>query len=190
MTTDKIIVIDDFITKSYQEEIKNLLLGNHFPWFFTEEIDGPSQDVVKRSAMFHIFKDENGSTSNYFNFLIPMAFQACDRVDYNFKEIVKCRSFLQFPVYKEITVDKLHIDYRYQHLVLLYYVIDAVGDTIIVDKKYQHGVPEHHLDVSANKILAKITPKQGRAVIFDGAYYHTAEQPTTGMRCIINFDIV
>jgi hypothetical protein len=35
----------------------------------------------------------------------------------------------------------------------------------------------------------RVTPKQGRAVIFDGKYYHTARQPKDKLRCIINFNI-
>ena len=38
-------------------------------------------------------------------------------------------------------------------------------------------------------IKKKITPKQGRVVVFDGRFYHTAEQPTDNKRCIINFDV-
>ena len=191
MTADKIVVIDDFVTKSYQEEIKNLMLGDQFPWFFTADVtDGSSAPKSSmKPAMFHIFKGETGATSNYFNFLLPMAFSACDKINFNYKEIVKCRSFLQFPILEK-SVDKLHVDYRFPHVVLLYYVIDAEGDTIIVDKKHQQGIPDHHLEVGDNKILARVTPKQGRAVIFNGAYYHTAEQSSSGMRCVINFDIV
>ena len=38
------------------------------------------------------------------------------------------------------------------------------------------------------KELKRITPKQGRVVIFDGMYWHT-EQPKKDVRCIINFNI-
>ena len=39
------------------------------------------------------------------------------------------------------------------------------------------------------KELKRITPKQGRVVIFDGMYWHTAEQPKKDVRCILNFNI-
>ena len=38
-------------------------------------------------------------------------------------------------------------------------------------------------------VLKKITPKQGRLVIFDGDIEHTAKQPQDDVRCVINFDI-
>jgi hypothetical protein len=74
--------------------------------------------------------------------------------------------------------------------VVLYYVIDSDGDTLIVDKIREGNIEEYHHSAEDYKILQRVKPKQGRAVIFDGKYYHTAEQPSTNMRCIINFDIV
>jgi hypothetical protein len=74
--------------------------------------------------------------------------------------------------------------------VVLYYVVDSDGDTLIVDKIREGNIEEYHHNVEDYKILQRVKPKQGRAVIFDGKYYHTAEQPSKNMRCIINFDIV
>ena len=39
------------------------------------------------------------------------------------------------------------------------------------------------------KEIKRITPKQGRVVVFDGAHWHTAEQPRKNKRCIINFNV-
>jgi hypothetical protein len=35
----------------------------------------------------------------------------------------------------------------------------------------------------------RVTPKRGRAVLFDGSRYHCSSQPTIGYRTIINFDL-
>ena len=35
----------------------------------------------------------------------------------------------------------------------------------------------------------KVTPKQGRVVLFDGALYHTAQQPNNNIRCVVNYDL-
>src|SRR5210317_2264754 len=40
------------------------------------------------------------------------------------------------------------------------------------------------------KVIKKIQPKQGRVVIFNGKYWHTAEQPKTKNRCVINYNII
>ena len=35
----------------------------------------------------------------------------------------------------------------------------------------------------------RVTPKQGRVVIFDGGLYHTAQQCKNKMRCIVNYNL-
>jgi hypothetical protein len=40
------------------------------------------------------------------------------------------------------------------------------------------------------KVKKKVTPKQGRVVIFDGYHWHTGTQPQKGMRCVINSNVL
>ena len=189
---NEIIVIDDFISYSYQEQIKDLLLGINFPWYYINDITRFKTAYRGAPAMSHFFKEPDKSNSHYFSFLLPMAFTACDKLDRKFNDVLRCRSFLQIPLNRnclQYEVDELHVDDSIEHLVLLYYVIDADGDTIIVDKKLDN-VEEKNLVYSNFPIISKITPKQGRAVLFDGRYYHTAEQPKNHVRCVINFNII
>ncbi len=37
--------------------------------------------------------------------------------------------------------------------------------------------------------LEAYVKKEGRDVVFDGLYWHTAEQPKKDVRCILNFNI-
>ena len=39
-------------------------------------------------------------------------------------------------------------------------------------------------------IKKSVKPKQGRVAIFDGRYYHTANQPNKDIRCVINYNLV
>jgi hypothetical protein len=109
-----------------------------------------------------------------------------------FNDVLRCRTFLQLPLnesFVDLKVDSLHVDDSTRHLVLLYYVLDADGDTIIVDKEFINK-EEKNLKYNDYNIVAKVTPKKGRAVLFDGRYYHTAEQPKQNVRCVVNFNIV
>ena len=105
-------------------------------------------------------------------------------------KIIEARSFLQLPLNTDFAgtgVDTPHLDRFEPHLVYLYYVCDSDGDTIIYDYKTEkEGDVPFFEDV---KELKRITPKQGRVVIFDGMYWHTAEQPKKDVRCILNFNI-
>jgi len=71
------------------------------------------------------------------------------------------------------------------HLVVLYYVNDSDGDTIIYD---QIGQP-NNIDKSALKIKQKISPKKGRCVLFNGKWLHNSSSPQNSPRCILNFDV-
>ena len=64
---------------------------------------------------------------------------------------------------------------------------DSDGETVIYNykSKDEDDIP-YFEDV---KELKRVTPKQGRIVVFDGRYWHTAEQPTKNIRCIININI-
>lgn len=187
------IIIDDFIPLSYQEDIKRTLLGSGFPWYFTNDVTFGNKAKKHSPANAHSFRFNNQTTSEYYNAIAPLAHLGAAAANYQFNDVVQCRSFLQFPINEKFInnkIDNLHIDLPYDHLVVLYYVFDADGDTIIVDKQRTNNEEELFCQVSDYNIIKKVTPKQGRAVIFDGKYYHTAEQPSTGMRCIINFDII
>ena len=59
--------------------------------------------------------------------------------------------------------------------------MDSDGDTII----YNETVKSENYTIKE-----KVTPKQGRVVLFDGSLYHTAEQPINNVRCIVNYDLI
>ena len=189
------IVIDDFIPLSYQEEIKNTLLGGFFPWSFIEDITygGANPNALKSPAAAHYFQNNGEVQSNFYNLISPLAHLGAQTFGYNFTKVLKCRSFLQYPLNPksiERSIDYLHVDLNRDHLVVLYYVVDSDGDTFIVDKERENNIPVVGATVEDYNIIQRVTPKQGRAVLFDGKYYHTAEQPKMNMRCIINFDVI
>ena len=198
MKLDKdVTVIDDFIDKEYQEEIKNILVGNNsfmwedeevpFDWYFISDItDAFSDRQQKRCALTHEYagldweEDEDDELNNLF---IPMLSEVCKKMDFDNLKILQGRSFLQFPLnLKDKSVDTPHVDLQQEHLVALYYVCDSDGDTIIYNERYE----------PANKVYTvkqRVTPKQGRMVLFDGSLYHTAEQPERNVRCVVNYNL-
>jgi hypothetical protein len=176
-------VIDNFLPIQWQESIKNMLLSGNFPWYYASDITYENDAI--NPAMYHVYRNDSKDNSAFFNLLSPMVHMS----NLDVKDIVQARSFLQFPLANPRIIDKLHVDLEFNHTVLLYYVLDSDGDTIIVDKKF-NNILETDLNFSDYNVLERVTPKQGRAVLFDGAYYHTAEQPRNNIRCIINFDLV
>ena len=192
---NKVLVFDDIIDLEYQEKIKNVLIGEetfndyYFPWYFTQDVTNQKdKNSQKRSALTHqyvISEDDTNTVgtidSVFHDLFIPLLNKACNKVDKQNISIIKGRSFLQLPInYKGKKEDTPHIDIIDSHFVMLYYVCDSDGDTIIYNEQ----------EKSNNYTVQKrITPKQGRVVLFDGSYYHTAEQPLNNIRCVVNYNL-
>ena len=197
MILDKeIYVIDDFIDAEYQKDIKNILMGDYqyrekdFPWYYTEDVTGAGDpDSQHRTALGHdyvVMDDEDnpiGERISIFHYLfLPMLKNVCREMKIKNINVLQGRSFLQFPLnLKDRTVDTPHIDLHYrEHLVALYYVCNSDGDTIIYNEREK---------LKTYTIKEKVTPKQGRMVLFDGSLYHTAEQPLNNVRCVVNYNL-
>ena len=188
----EIIVIDDFVSLKYQEKIKHELLGlnNNFPCYYVEDVTSDGDDDSQhRPAMGHQYvildhDDESEIMSVYHHLFTPLLGKACQYLKMPQTDVIQGRSFLQFPLKNIDTsvVDTPHIDLDegFEHIVVLYYVIDSDGDTVIYNERTES-------DTYTEK--QRVSPKQGRVVIFEGGQYHTAEQPTKVTRCIVNYNI-
>ena len=188
----EIIVIDDFVTLEYQEKIKQELLGinNNFPWFHTEDVtDAGELTSQNRPALAHQYVNLNDDDvseidSIFHHLFTPLLSKACQHLKMPQTEVIQGRSFLQFPLRNIDTsvVDTPHIDLDEgeEHIVVLYYVIDSDGDTIIYNERTESPTYTEK---------QRVSPKQGRVVIFEGGQYHTAAQPTKGTRCIVNYNL-
>ena len=175
-------VFDNIIDLEYQHKIKQLFLSSYFPWYFVEDVSTTGYSFGQsRNGFFHNFVMDEKVNSDYHLDILPLIEKSLNKVDYKFTKIIRGRTFFQLPL-KNIKnrniVDTPHIDMDEDHVVVLYYVMDNEARTIIYE------------DDTATKIKKTIKPKQGRVVIFNGKYWHTAEQPKKNKRCIINYDIV
>ena len=197
-TYGQVTVIDDFVDKDYQEKIKIGLLGgfdsknkhhdSDFPWFYLEDVTAAGDaDSQHRSGLGHQYVEFDGQSpgitvSDYHELFIPLLKKVGLKCGIRNVSILQGRSFLQFPIQKKRGEPDLpHIDINDKiHIVGLYYVIDSDGDTVIYNERKES---------KTYTIKQRVTPKQGRIVIFDGGLYHTAEQPLNNTRCIVNYNI-
>lgn len=191
-----IFVIDNIIPISYQEELKSVMLSNNFSWFYINDITNANSEYNNNAPAFsHQLVIDELVNSSFWSAVSCIPHFIAQHVNVNFKKVIQARSFMQLslnPKNIKDKVDLLHIDSDKSHYVIIYYVVDSDGDTIITSKKYDAKKgKEVNLKVENLEVIKTITPKQGRAVIFDGAYYHTAKQPeNSSVRCIINFNLI
>ena len=191
----EILVIDDFIDEEYQEDIKDVLLGKEewddllFPWNYIDDVTAAFEDDNQcRPGLSHVYVEYNDDKtsdiiSDFHDLFIPLLELACDTLEIPSARIIQGRSFLQFPLNlksKEDDTPHIDLDEGERHIVVLYYVKDSDGDTIIYNERTESDT---------YTIKQKVTPKQGRVVIFDGGQYHTAQQAVNTVRCIANYNL-
>jgi hypothetical protein len=126
-------------------------------------------------SFVHVLKSSNALSEHLPNFgLIPQI--VCAEIGKKLKEIIVGRIFIVMPYDTQLEHYAPHTDLPFDHLVVLYYVNDADGDTVFFNEK--------------NEIIKSVSPKRGRVVAFDGSISHGGGIPKTGPRCAINFDIL
>ena len=206
---NQIMVIDDFIEKDYQNKIKTELLGGvhhtglQFPWYYIEDITVAYDDDSKhRPGLSHQYvnlpkewAEDNDEPlkpnllgrvhSEYHDLFVPMLQKVGYKLGLNSVRVLQGRSFLQFPLNTDGTIDTAHIDIEedIDFMVALYYVCDSDGDTVIYNEREE--LPNEKYTVKES-----VTPKQGRMVIFDGRLYHAAKQPiNSNTRCVVNYNL-
>lgn len=183
------IVFENIITNEEQLEIKNLFFSDSFPWYFQQDISYKDNPNQKRPGLSHVFYHNEVKNSEYesvFKNIISNGLQKMQGENFiqtsqTETVIINARAFLQLPLNEKLLTkeyDSPHIDIdNIPHTVFLYYVCDSDGDTLLFDNNRDRN------------IIKRITPKQGTLVVFDGSIWHTAEQPLSNLRSIINIDI-
>jgi len=178
-------VFDNIIDKFEQEIIKKYLFEQS-SWSFVQDVS-IKDNIHQRRPGFKLFFNDNHPLNIYLKNII---LNTAKKVKIKKPKPIEIRSFLQLPLNEDYIgkgVDTPHLDRTEPHLVFLYYVSNSDGDTVIYNykSKSSNDIP-YFEDIKESK---RIKPKQGRVVVFDGLYWHTAEQPTKDVRCIINFNI-
>lgn len=173
------------------------LTSDHFPWYKSEtgyKTVGVENDDKKTwnkmregTQLCHQFVHLDKTKDNSFSkkMIVSMLQYAINYIadDWQLTEVnvLRSKANIQLNNYnsqKRKLHNHPHIDSLNKHLVLLYYVNDSDGDTIIFDLN------------DKTKKLASISPKKGRLVVFNGEHYHSSSPPTKfDSRIVINTNI-
>ena len=198
-----IYVFADIIEKPYQELIKETLIGRDapptidkvedpFPWYYISDITDADHEATfqGRFGFTHQYvTPEDGIVCDFHNLFLGVIQNSCRKLKIKEIDVLIGRSFLSTPTnIPKDDVDSPHVDLVVPHFVMLYYVCDSDGDTIIYNEKTKFAAcyPDSEMNFTIKK---KVSPKLGRVVLFDCIHWHTAEQPNHNLRCIVNYDL-
>lgn len=191
------IIIDDFIPVEYQDSILDMLTGSEFPWnIHPYSVSGwPITDYytdvpTKEHIQFrHMFVNNNDIHSKFYEYLKPLTICFEMKTGVVISNIQRIKSNLlmkQDGPHLQVP----HIDdtdfitsepNRKGKKTLLYYVNGGDGDTVLYNEYY---------DGEKVGLLTRqqtVSPKKGRAVIFDSHQIHSGCCPAiSDYRVIIN----
>ena len=172
-------IYDDLVKKQNAKQIEDFLLKEDFPWFYVKSSSGDSKkikgftDTIQFEHHFITYKQ--GVTSQAIHYVMQMFDWDNLREKVNVSEsVLRMKSNLLLQT--QNTPNTPHIDYKFPHDVLLYYVNDSDGETIFYDSELNE--------------IKKVNPKRGRIVVFDGSQYHSSTPPLKNKcRCVINMNL-
>ena len=181
-------IYDNFLTKSYHKEIKDILTSADFPWFYIPNIsDGTDTRELKNEYGFYhlLINDKGQGNSNYTSFFRPMLHQIMDITNTN--KILKARC--DMTTNKGIEkVHDTHVDFVDQtsYKSVIFYVNETDGDTTLFNERYTSDFKDR-----TQTIMKKVQPKENRLLVFEGDLLHTGSSPINySNRILINCNFI
>jgi hypothetical protein len=196
-----VYVIDDVIPVELQDSIEDLLLGDKLGWHFAQDLTRMRKQIKEEnltdlSPYFWIsfYEHQNDQNNGMLTRkLHPILDGACEKLKLPFAKLLQGRTFMLFPLVEELRKKyvNIHVDTQTEHVVCLYYVNDADGDTVLFDKTANEVSPfESHNNKVNFKEVQRVSPKKGRCLVFNGDKYHSATSPAKYTRCVVNFNFL
>jgi hypothetical protein len=198
--TELPIILDDLIEEELQNQIEDTMFDCNWRFLMdnTYAYD-PSLMGLKYRKFLNPFEYNISpsittnilSNQKVFKSFYPIIEKTCNHINFKLEKISRCIAGIQgVQVIREKSkVCNIHVNQKTPHLVLLYYVNNSDGETLLFDKTINDIGAMYLSERPDFNIANKISPKKGRILLFDGRTYHSASSPTTGIRCIITLDL-
>jgi hypothetical protein len=139
-----------------------------------------TDDLYSNRFMYCSYPDKENFTNEL---SLKILEKFCKKHNIEYDKVNRTRSNTTF-LCNEKRPSIPHVDDHYYHLVLLYYVNDSDGDTLLYKNRYNRQENNEMI------IDERISPKAGRAVLFTGDTYHSFFYPNKhDIRSVININI-
>jgi hypothetical protein len=173
------------------------LHGGYFPWYYQPMSSSSTFPLVVHSV---IQRGDGGTdpvvnSTIWYTQIYPALVRFTKQHGLELDEVQRCAINMTLASSGQFEVGDKHIDQVTDHYVLVAYLNDCSGDTVIYDKEFVYGDPTSisvFADDNTTPIKASVAPKLNTCVCFDGKYYHANTFPQLGERrivCVINFTV-
>jgi len=184
------IIDDDFLPKEIVQNLKNLQ-GIPFLYHQTSCYKNKDYSIMNAVGCNHNYPQfvhalyDNGQkfSENFEPVVAPIIKYFFEKHDISEKEVIRARVNLTTKSSSNKRTTP-HVDYPDKHYVMIYYVNDSDGDTVIYKQKYG----QKRLWLTPYK---RVSPKAGRCILFDGSHYHSPSLPKKySARCVVNINLI
>jgi len=171
-------ICDDVMPKCLQDDLEDYFMGPYASWTFVRDstygnrLDALSDTQVPSFAITCLVE---GSIINEAIFSIsrPILLCLCNKFDIDYSSVLRMRYGMHIPT-PAPEHNNPHIDFNVPHTTALYYLNDSDGDTFFFGND--------------GSIINRVTPKKGRAVVFNGSIKHASSVPTKDPRIVLNLN--
>jgi hypothetical protein len=195
---NKYLIIENLLNEQESNDIEKKMYDSFFPWYLTVEKDEKGnmytvspeiakqykddKNVIDQGQFVHsfIYVKNNKLIENSIHKDIALNILQKFCIKTNLKNVFLLRSkanlITESKKYTKNSYGIPHIDFDINHYVLIYYVNDSDGDTVLFDEN--------------KKIYKKISPKKNSVLLFRGNILHAGGHPVeSSTRCVINFNL-
>lgn len=159
-------IIDNFLYKKDHEDIYHALMGERFPWFFSNRVVDPHEmngEVLDNFQFYHSMFDKYRQKSEFYELAKPLIYTI------NPKALIRIKANL-IPRHNKIITHGYHNDTDFDNVTAIYYVNTNNGYT-----KFENG--------------EKIESVANRIVFFDSSMKHSGTTCTDQQtRVVINLN--
>jgi len=183
------LVIDDVLDRVHARDLHTMIMRDA-TWKFLNDVSGAENQSFPSHGFAHLMK--HPEADNVSNLYEPITSLFTDVFkSFDLSDIYHTRIFLQLPLAEPYMKEHngVHVDLpaTMPHVAAVYYVNGSDGETIIYEQTSDVVAGKTYIKLDEH---ARVKPKRGRMVLFDGLRYHCSSQPKINYRCIINFDLL
>lgn len=188
-TSNSFFEVENFLEPDEQKKLITYFCSPGFPWTLTvDAVKGVYNDIQIEDnsviGLFHTFLYNGEICSPGFND-ISWILDKFKKLNLDATNLFRIRAgmFLKHP---DSTPHPAHVDATFKHITAVYYVNDCDGDLYLWEEtnfQYPFKKPENYT------LKQKITPSQGKLVVFNGEHYHSSSYPNIrALRVAITFN--
>lgn len=200
---DDILVFEDILTQEEQDIILKFSIDNKDNFDLLENTVGNAKVVNLKPYPGKVFmvKLDNKIVIPHldiYEIIHSIEKRICDKIGFDFLHNSRQKINWLEPLGREYNpLELIHWDDIQQHYVIVYYINDSDGDTCIYNNpngntasEFMKTYSNEGLDFSSFELIKSVTPKKGRAVLFNGKYAHCATYPTNSDRFVVNINFM